>query len=1080
MTTRDRQQLLRLYHQALARGADKRSAFLDDACRGVDDLRRDVEALLAQDPPEGFLEGPAVAAEAALPMTPPGGVLIGQRIGAYRVDARVGSGGMGEVYRATDTALGREVAIKALPPVFAFDPQRRARFEREARALAALNHPHIAHVYGLEASESSGSGAGVLVMELVEGEPLTHVLERGPLAIDDALRYGAQVADALAAAHAHGIVHRDVKPANVMVSDTGVKVLDFGLAKLLGVHRDDGESALPTGGGTTRPHEILGTVAYMSPEQAEGKSVDARSDVFSLGVLLYEMLGGRRPFGGDTALATLAATLKSTPLRLRAVRKGVPRGVERIVFRCLEKNPEARYRSAREVHQALSACAANDRRGWWRAAGVLLLVLAVAAPGLLWRRIVNERRARNELVPQLEALVERNEIDAAYTLAEEVRRYVPDDPVLARLAPQFEMTLSVKSSEPGADVSVRPYDATSDPWRSLGPTPLADVRLERRSMRWRIQKPGFETVDRITGPWASGQEISVRLHPAGTWPAGMVFVPGGTVRARNNGASLPQRDVPDFFMDTYEVTNIEYRDFVENDGYQNPEYWRDLELIDENGTSLSWEQARKRFVDTTGRFGPATWDNGNFPEGQDKHPVSGVSWYEAVAFSRYKKKQLPTIYHLTRAAVAADEATARASIAPRSNYAGKGPAPVGSFSGMGPFGTYDLAGNVREWGLNMEHGSTRRPVIGGSWGDASYIFEGVVPLPPFTRDRFTGFRLVQYSTPGNETLEEPFTPVGRDYTNIRPVSDAAFAELAAPYEYKDGSRIDAKEGRPDEAEDWTKKVVSVETGYGGERMELHMWFPKRYRPTYQPLILFSGIGAFIARGASSKNLQPGMDPMPLDFLIRSGRVLVEPVYQGSYERQRPDNSAAALNWPNGLHSHDGAVDRRRDLGRALDYLGGRDDIDISRAGYVGISTGASYALPYLALEHRFKAAVLLSGGLLQHNPPDRRIDPLPFVPWIKPPALMINGGVDPVLEMHRHQRPLFELLRRRSEPTRYCVWPDEGHAHLTKRSDVQRVILDWLDTHLGTPQPSAGVAPTDAKTRHERMSPLVKEFCSDQ
>ena len=194
-------------------------------------------------------------------------------------------------------------------------------------------------------------------MELVEGETLTHVLEKGSLPVNVALRHATQIADALAAAHSRGIVHRDLKPGNVMITPSGVKVLDFGLANRSG--KTDGSSVDPMSvvGVLTTPGQILGTVAYMSPEQAEGKPVDARSDVFAFGVVLYEMLCGQRPFTGDSALATLASTLRATPARPRSVRKEIPGGVDRIVMRCLEKEPADRYRSAAELQSALTAVA---------------------------------------------------------------------------------------------------------------------------------------------------------------------------------------------------------------------------------------------------------------------------------------------------------------------------------------------------------------------------------------------------------------------------------------------------------------------------------------------------------------------------------------------------------------------------------------------------------------------------------------------------------------------------------------------------------------------------------------------------
>jgi eukaryotic-like serine/threonine-protein kinase len=246
----------------------------------------------------------------------------GTRLGAYEILAPLGSGGMGEVYRAHDTTLGRDVAIKILPEAFVSDPDRIARFEREARTLASLNHPHIAQIYGTEAtSPSTGSGqAGgrALVMELVEGDTLADRIARGPVPLDEALPFARQIADALEAAHAHGIVHRDLKPANIKRRPDGtVKVLDFGLAKAAdsdgrGRSGSDALANSPTAAHTDAG-VILGTAAYMSPEQARGKGVDARSDIWAFGCVLFEMLTGRRAFAGETLTDVLAAVMKSDP-----------------------------------------------------------------------------------------------------------------------------------------------------------------------------------------------------------------------------------------------------------------------------------------------------------------------------------------------------------------------------------------------------------------------------------------------------------------------------------------------------------------------------------------------------------------------------------------------------------------------------------------------------------------------------------------------------------------------------------------------------------------------------------------------
>ncbi len=254
---------------------------------------------------------------------------------------------MGVVYRARDTRLGREVALKVLPLSVSFDPERRVRFEREAQALAALNHPHIAAIHDVLEAE----GIHAIVMELVAGATLADRMAQGPLPCRDVISIGIDISEALGAAHAAGIVHRDLKPANIVITDSGdAKVLDFGIAKLVG---DDDTSHKATSTSLTGRQGLVGTAGYMSPEQAHGHSVDARSDIFSLGTVLYEALAGRRAFQGDTAAAIVAAVLRDDPPPLRSVVPGTPRTVERCVMRCLDKEPRRRYQNALDLKVAL-------------------------------------------------------------------------------------------------------------------------------------------------------------------------------------------------------------------------------------------------------------------------------------------------------------------------------------------------------------------------------------------------------------------------------------------------------------------------------------------------------------------------------------------------------------------------------------------------------------------------------------------------------------------------------------------------------------------------------------------------------
>jgi serine/threonine protein kinase/Flp pilus assembly protein TadD len=274
--------------------------------------------------------------------------LIDRRLSHYHITAAVGAGGMGEVYRATDTKLGREVALKVLPAEMARDPQRLMRFQREARAVAALNHPHIVTIFSVEQADD----IHFLTMEFVAGQPLDRLIPEGGLSVERILEIGTALAGALTAAHEKGIVHRDLKPANVMVTKDGrVKVLDFGLAK--DTRPPDSGDATQSQGLRTEAGVVMGTPAYMSPEQVAGEVVDCRTDIFSLGIVLYEMASGQRPFKGRSSAELVTAILRDTPRDISDMRADLPASLARVIKRCLEKNPQARVQTARDVYNEL-------------------------------------------------------------------------------------------------------------------------------------------------------------------------------------------------------------------------------------------------------------------------------------------------------------------------------------------------------------------------------------------------------------------------------------------------------------------------------------------------------------------------------------------------------------------------------------------------------------------------------------------------------------------------------------------------------------------------------------------------------
>ena len=312
----------------------------------------------------------------------------GTSLGPYTIESPLGAGGMGEVYRARDTRLDRTVAIKVLPEHVAADPDLQQRFEREAKTISSLNHPHICTLYDI----GNQDGIDFLVMEYLDGETLAQRLEKGALPLDQALQIAIEIADALDKAHRQGIVHRDLKPGNIMLTKTGARLLDFGLAKLRPVGAAPGVSAMPTqSAGLTGEGSILGTLQYMAPEQLEGKEADARTDIFAFGTTVYEMATGKKPFEGTSQASLIGAILKDEPRPLSALQPLSPAPLDRVVRKSLTKDPDRRWQTAQDLHDELqwiaeagaqvgvstSTLAAPEQAGWRRALPWMLATLAV-------------------------------------------------------------------------------------------------------------------------------------------------------------------------------------------------------------------------------------------------------------------------------------------------------------------------------------------------------------------------------------------------------------------------------------------------------------------------------------------------------------------------------------------------------------------------------------------------------------------------------------------------------------------------------------------------------------------------------
>jgi tRNA A-37 threonylcarbamoyl transferase component Bud32 len=528
MTPERWNQITRIFHSARARDAISRHDYLQEACKGDPSLRDEVEALLAGDAAAGsFGEEPAfMLRREARPLTP------GTDVGAYRIEAMIGAGGMGVVYRARDEKLRRTVAVKVLPEGALAGDEQRLRFVREARAASALNHPNIVAIYDIDRA----SGRDFIAMEFVRGVPLHQLVPQQGLPVDRAMEIAVQIARAMAAAHESGLLHRDLKPANILVtSDWHVKVIDFGLAKLAepGNQGDEKATALPG----TQPGAIVGgTPGYAAPEQVEGRAVDARADVFAIGAVLYEMLAGRRAFQKGSTAATLASVLHDPPPPLATVRNGVSRDLERVVSRCLEKDPRARYPSAGELLKDLldvqTRLAARGvrlglvlRRPAIAAALVTVTVAAVMAGIWIWRSQARVRWARMVAIPEAQRLSGEGRNFAAYRGLREAERFIPDDPVLRELLAETTTRVSIRTTPEGGVVQIRDL-LEPENWDTLGRAPLEGVRIPADdAFVCRVTLDGHQPLEQLR--WYPGGNVEpgrmdFALHPAADAPPDMV------------------------------------------------------------------------------------------------------------------------------------------------------------------------------------------------------------------------------------------------------------------------------------------------------------------------------------------------------------------------------------------------------------------------------------------------------------------------------------------------------------------------------------------------------------------------------
>jgi len=682
-------------------------------------------------------------------------------------------------------------------------------------------------------------------------------------------------------------------------------------------------------------------------------------------------------------------------------------------------------------------------------------LIVVIILGSVWflKRHASIRWAREEALPEIEQLIAENDVwrnlVEPYRLAIKVEAILGKDTTLAALIHKCSRNIDVLTEPPGASVYMKEYVHPGDEWSFLGITPIKGVRVPIGIFRWKLEKEGYDTVFAAASTWDLGGEDDMisgynfvrTMDKKDSLPAGLVHVPATETEVGSLG---------DFFIGRHEVTNREYKVFLDAGGYRNREFWKHPFMKD--GRNLTWEEAMGMFMDQTGRHGPVTWVGGDYQEGQGSYPVSGVSWYEAVAFAEWAGMSLPTSVHwnVARGALTPmilwPQLGGFGIFAPFTNYGGKGPVPVGSLPGITTYGAYDMAGNVREWCWNETMAG--RVIRGGSWEDNTYEFGYERQAPSMDRSPRNGFRLALYP----DTGRVPQTAFGfrtaffdSDYHSQPPISDAIYKIYKGQFSYDKKELNPIIESRTENPEGWIHERISFDAAYGKERVLAHLFIPSSTPPPYQAVIYFPGDAS--AWMPFSEGLESYYEfTMFLSYLLRNGRAVLYPVYKGTFERGGPDY-INTLQVPANMQTYaftELLVQEVKDLRRSIDYIQTRQEIDSQKIAYLGMSWGAYMGSIIPAVENRIRTSVLIAGGLLGLARPEA--SDLSYVNRVQTPTLMLNGKFDVIFPPKTSSEPMFDLLGSPPENKRIILYDTD---HIPPRAEFIKETLSWLDKYLG-------------------------------
>ena len=984
--------------------------------------------------------------------------MINKTILHYNILSKIGEGGMGIVYKAEDTKLKREVAIKFLPQSNTVSEKDKEKLKTEAQIAAGLNHSNIATVYAIE---EYGDDT-FIVMEYVKGNELKDVFRNSldkKLNLNRFLNYAIQITEGLNAAHKKGIIHRDIKSSNIMLSDDGrIRVMDFGLAH---IHGDP----LVTKKGSTP-----GTTAYMSPEQIRGEEIDFRADIWSLGIVLFEMLTGQPPFQGNFDQAVIYSILHEKPKSLKKINSDVPDELEQVILDCLEKDRNKRIQSAEELLKRLKEIQSNTSvistnkfspsRLKISKAGLvvsmfIVAVLIILAALLPIKKIFNPVNIE-DITRQLDTLVSQRKYFAAYDLAEEYQNELKANSLFKELSLFIYDTLSIATEPEGAKIFLKRFDQSSqnpdNKDEYAGVTPLNNFLIARGDYLVTLEKDGYGTVQRIASSYPiikeypvprRGVNLSAIMVKANEIDSNMVFVPGGEYTIVSWSLyDLPSVKLNDFHIDKYEVSNSEYKEFIIAGGYQKKEFWKHPFIKD--GKEISWMDAMKLFIDRSQLPGPRSWINQDYPEEGRNYPVTDITWYEASAYAEFRGKSLPTVYQWEKAArngvinyqgmsLPWGLVYSMDNVNGRANFNGKGTEPVDKYEfGISAFGCYNMAGNVKEWCLN--NSSNGFSITGGSWEDIYYVYGDFGSVPGFYSSNSLGFRCVKNLVPVENDPAAVFINTDHKIETYKPVSESEYKKLVTYYKY-DKQPLNAKVVSREEKDNWIEEKFEFDCSLG-DRVTGFLFLPKNVQEPFQ-CIVWDPHGAVYDLGAPAN----WTAEILFSGNIKAGRALFVLVPKGSpsrkwdYGEQYPSVSTVLF--------RDRVIHWVTESRIGLDYLSTRKEIDMNKLAWLPTSHMIN-GLIVPAVDNRINTLILIACGIYPESKTSLpEVNPINFVTHYNKPTYFLYGKYDEAMPYNLLVLPFFNLLKN----IKGTELVNSGH--IPPIEIRVPLINKWLDESLG-------------------------------